>query len=63
MCNIALKYPIERKNEGKRGVPLVTKCNLISMEIKVNQKNDHPGDQDLDLFVATFDMTSVMSRF
>ena len=38
MCNIALKYPIERKKEGKRGVPLDTKCNLISMEIKVNQK-------------------------
>ena len=38
MCNIALKYPIERKKEGKRGVPLDTKCNLISMEIKVNKK-------------------------
>ena len=45
--------------------PRDTKCNLISMEIKVNKKNEHPGweDQDLNLFVGTFDMTSVTPRF
>ena len=52
MCNIALKYTIERKTEGKRGVPLDTKCNLISMEIKVDKKVYDPGETKIWTFLC-----------
>ena len=38
MCDIALNNTIDRKKDGKKGVPTDTKGNLISMEIKVCQK-------------------------
>ena len=50
------------KKDGKKEVSPDTKGNLMSMEIKVCQKMNIRGDEDLDQSVGTFDLTSVASH-